>query len=253
MTRATAYVDAAHPLPTHAALRLLPIGGASAAGSTVASVVPRNMDLRTTNDATTLAAAAPLTPMRAALLLAFTVNPSASVTATALSLPRSAEVPAAAPSLSRRTTLVFVPFPLLFLPSFPVAAAATTPVHARAAPLLHVTLDAIPTVSGATPPPLHTTATFILSRRSAAVVAAAPFPPRAVVSLIVPLVLAAGPFSLDATTVLLLGIQLLAMSTTVTPFPRLSAFPITQRCRRRSDQRRARLRLPLLLAAAPNI
>lgn len=250
MTRATAYVAAAYPFPTHAALRLLPIGGASAEGATDASVVPRDVALRTTNNATTLAAAVSPTPMQTALLLAFTVNPSASVTAIAPSFPRSAGVPAAARWLPRRTTLVFVPFPLLFLPSFRVAAAATTPLHARGV-LLHVIVDAIPVVWSAAPLPPHTTASFIIPRRSTAVVAATPFPPRAVVSLTVPLVLAAGPFPLHAAIVPLLVIQLHV--STVTSFARRAASLITRSCRRRSGRRRARLRLPLPLVSPPPI
>lgn len=97
MILAISPVAAARPLPVHPTVCLLLIGGESAAvGVAGASPVPRSaplvaaasvvrrcMALLTTISATTLADAAPPTPMHAALLLAFVVNPSVSVTSAA--------------------------------------------------------------------------------------------------------------------------------------------------------------------------
>lgn len=151
-------------------------------------------------------------------------------------------MPAAAPSALRRTTLAFVPLPLIVLPALPVAAAATTSHHPQAAPLLLVTVDAIPAVTGAAPLPPYTTTSIILSRRSNAVMASVPFPPRAVVSLVLCLVSAATPFTLHAMIAFLLGAQILAASTE-TSLPRLAPLSITRRGRGRSARQRARLRL----------
>lgn len=203
-----------------------------------ASVPPRAVLLFSTNYITVLAAAAPPTLSHATLLIASTVNRSVPVTAAARSLPRNAAVTVAVPSL--------VPPPLLLLPAFPVVAAATTPLHLRAAPPLLVTVDAIPTVAGAAPLPPHTAASAILPRTSTAVVAAAPFPTCAVMSLIVPLVWAS---AFSPTTALILGMQILAGSTG-TSLSRRVAFSSIHRRRRRSTRQRARLRF-LLVAFSP--